>query len=732
MGLKSYAIAPFEDGIQTDLQPFLIPEQAFEDLEDCFVWRGRIKKRFGLALLGSTQLGSRLRINLGNTDGSGNISVTVPGAVFGVGQLFSIGTEIFTVNATGTPSTLLDTGSATVKTYNTSTGALVINGASPNTACFFYPATPVMGLLSRESPVPNITQFVAFDTQFSYVYSGSTLTNGGFSRLGTVSWTGNDFSFFWGVNARGSTPDITNLYVVNYTADDHIRYIGSTQTDWTTLHPTLNAGGTTLETCLILVFFKDRLIALNTQEKTGGTTTTYVNRARYSQNGNPTDDATSWLEDQAGRGGYIDAPTKDSISTVSFVKDRLIVEFEQSTWELVYTGDATLPFRWQQLNNELGCESSFSAITFDEFVLAVGNRGITMCDGLNVKRIDEKIPDLVWGIHNQISGSSNVGPLRVYGIRDYFQEMVYWTFPEAMGNPTYPQRILAYNYRTGTFSLFNDSLTCFGYLQRIPQVTWADLGTLYGTWEAWTTAWGSPLSQAAFPFIVAGNQEGFVFLQQPGKNSLCPSLQITDINNADGQITVVNHNLPVGTYVQVSGCTGNTVLNGLTFQVARVIDANTITLDFLGTYVGTYEGGGTLERVSNISILTKQFNPGTPIGQQFSFPYIDLNLNTTSVGQISFDYLLNGISGDGVWASSEDDALLGSNVLLTSPEATLFDQSQQNYIWHRIYLQASGSMIQIQLFMADSQMRNYPVATSEITLNGMVYYAEPAGRLIGA
>src|SRR4029077_9716800 len=63
----------------------------------------------------------------------------------------------------------------------------------------------------------------------------------------------------------------------------------------------------------------------------------FQQRVRFSQNGDPTDTANGWLEDVPGRGGYIDAPTKEAIISAEFLRDRLIVFFERSTWELVYT-----------------------------------------------------------------------------------------------------------------------------------------------------------------------------------------------------------------------------------------------------------------------------------------------------------------------------------------------------------------------------------------------------------
>ena len=55
----------------------------------------------------------------------------------------------------------------------------------------------------------------------------------------------------------------------------------------------------------------------------------------------------------ADGGGYIDASTEEQIVSAEFIKDRLIVYFERSTWELAYTGNEVLPFVWQKINTEL-------------------------------------------------------------------------------------------------------------------------------------------------------------------------------------------------------------------------------------------------------------------------------------------------------------------------------------------------------------------------------------------
>jgi hypothetical protein len=430
------------------------------------------------------------------------------------------------------------------------------------------------------------------------------------------------------------------------------------------------------------------------------------------------------LDDTPGRGGYVDAPTQEAITTVEFIKDRLIVYFERSTWELVYTGDATLPFRWQQINNELGAESRFSIIGFDKGAVGVGNVGVHTCNGVNVSRIDEKIPNEVFNIHN-----GNDGPQRVYGIRDYFLELVYWTFPDDTADPTFPTNVLLWNYANNSWAFLNDSFTCFGYFQKDSDLTWADLGSIYGTWAAWNDPWGGPRAQSQFPDIVSGNQQGFTHIIDADKSSNEQSLYITDMDSGTEELTVINHNLSEDSYVRVDDAQGITSLNGSIFQVQQVVDANTIILDT--TFTGTYTGGGKLQRISNINITSKQWNPGTPIGQQSRMPYIDFLLDRTEDGEVSVDYFIDSTSGTSIQDQVGSGTLLGNNTLYTRPEDNNTYQPNQVRIWHRYYLQTQGQFIQIKIFMDDDQMRDSEISESDFVLDGMILYLEPQGRIIG-
>ena len=55
-GITPFYIANFEEnaGLDTYLEPFLIPERAFPTLMDAYCWRGRIKRKWGYTKIGNT------------------------------------------------------------------------------------------------------------------------------------------------------------------------------------------------------------------------------------------------------------------------------------------------------------------------------------------------------------------------------------------------------------------------------------------------------------------------------------------------------------------------------------------------------------------------------------------------------------------------------------------------------------------------------------------------------
>lgn len=742
-----FLIAPFQTGLQTDLKPWIITDDAFSTLRNAYVFRGRVRKRFGAHLMnglvanGEAQLYSRLRVELGNTDPiTGNFSITVPGNVYAIGQMFSVTSdttgldEMYTVYQTGTPAATLHTGTGTA-TYNTTTGALVITGSAyKNQPVWFYPATPVIGFVVYLNDELDDEPVFAFDTQFAYQWN---TTIQAWERIsaeanpGDAEWTGDSWQLMWGSMYRGINGSDYYMFVTNNNVNDGLRYYDGAK--WNLLQPTINASSDYVSAALMVLPFKNRLILLNTTEDISGTDEVFVNRCRYSQFGDATG-ANSWLQDTPGLGGFVDAPVKQAIVSSEFIKDRLIVYFENSTWELAYTGNQVKPFRWQQINTELGCESTFSIVPFDKVVLGLDTVGVHACNGANVERIDWKIPDFIWNLDN-----TNEGYARAYGIRDYKTEMVYWTYPvQNRYQNVFPNEILAYNYRNQTFALFDDNITAFGYFSQQAAATWQDTSR---PWEDITEAWNSSRFKAQSLQVICGNQEGFTFLIDEDANRNSPALQITNMTYSGNMITlkVYNHNFSGGEYLlmeNVQGISSTDPLNPVNgaifqFQVqSGLSDANTIIFfNNVSSWSGTYTGGGTLTLVNNINILSKQYNFYVQEGVNSSINKVDFQVSNTANGEVTVDYYISSSSESSLEEGMASGTLTGNGTLETSPYALYPMERSQERLWHPIYPIAEGEFIQLQIYMTDTQMRDPLISLSDFELHAMCFYTTRTSRL---
>ena len=519
-------------------------------------------------------------------------------------------------------------------------------------------------------------------------------------------------------------------------------------------------GNNYIRTSLIIIEFKNRLLLFDTIENINGTDTSFVNRLRYSAIGNALS-ATSFMVDVPGNGGFIDAPTQQAIKTAQFVKDRLIVYFESSTYELAYTGNQVLPFVFQKINTELGAESTFSEVPFDKVVLGVGNVGIHACSGNNVERIDSKIPSLVFSFHNDDEGVQ-----RVAGIRDFYTEMVYWTYPSEVrdSNFYFPNKVLTFNYVSNAWGINDDSFTAFGY-------TLLEIDTPGAIWGETTIPWAQNLSlwnnnasadtNVKFKCVVAGNQEGFIVAIKSDITENAPGLQITNmtlLGNGMATLSVINHNLEFNDFVLLGSVGGVTFTDSLGNTLNRIVarvsvdpflsgTPNSITvtsLDNLGqpmVMTGTYNGNGTLARVSNINLLTKQYNFFTSQDRNIYIPRVDFLVDKTENGQVTVDYLVSSTTlslvSEGLGTLASPGPLPGNGTLDTKPyDPSLAPLERfQSRLWHPVYLYAEGQCVQLQIYMNNSQMYNYDLTTTtgqieyvalqDFQLNAMVFYATP-------
>jgi hypothetical protein len=775
MSYKPYYISSFENdsGINTYYEPFLIPEKAFPKLEDAWVFRGRVLRRKGYSFLGrltrAVTLNSPANIPVTASpyvvaDILSSVRATEPRA-----ELKPTQTRI-TIDFGGANPTIFDdnglggwtyvsgiyTADLTTSTISYISGAITLNftvappgGLAVRIVTQYFPSLPVMGIRTWETGGSvNEELTICFDTKYAYAFNNLTgiFLNSG--PIAGVTFTGDDYQFFWTCSFfRLSGGDALFWATNNF---DPIRYY-TTALGWVT--PTLNTfSGTTppigppgvpLQLALVILPYKGRLVVMNTQEDG----IRYPQRVRWSQIGNPTL-ADSWWSDTPGYGGFVDLPTAEQIVTAEFIKDSLIIKCERSSWNLTYTGDRVYPFLPRKINTELGAESSFSVVPFDRGVFTVGNYGITTDDSVNVSRIDQKIPQLVFNINNL-----NRGPQRVYGIRDYNNQLVYWTFPNSADNPKFPNKILVYNYVNETWAIWNDFFTCFGYLQYDNGTTWA--GLPYASWAEWNDPWGAGQLQALFPNVAAGNNQGFILGVQSEADNAPFYAIISAVRTFVGgiprvRITTFEHNFgPVGNlaYIIIDNCIGPTVLNDKYYQIV-VVSANIFDLKFYNPLSGlfvffdidplpTYLGGGTIQPLNNINITTKVFAPYYQEADQCRVGYVDYLFDRTGNGELLGSFFINEQSVFPVnTIDPSNSSNLGTAIIETRPGLPNIvpGQQNQNKIWIRQFIQAICQNFQITLTLTPEQMVNYgnnsgTIQASNIVLHALVLYIDKNARL---
>lgn len=745
MSFQPYPIVPFQSGLEKDQDPFLLKDDAFPIFNDCYQYLGKIERRGGSQVIGRlvqyatiTYAAALVAGNTTYTNTLANVPISPGSVIVTVVDTGAATVYTFTDDGAG----VLSAGAGTSGTISYSSGVFVINfPALPapvgnyNVVVVYeyHTGRPVMGLRTRETNSINQENLIAFDTVKSNLWNTGTrrFDDISYDQAGTaIVWSSTDSDFFWSWNYYTDTSANKLFWVCNNRANnvavDGIWIYNGTAAvpgasgGWYLQTPQLNslAANRFLNGCLILIAYRDRMVALNTLEGTtavGAGVVRHSNRARWSQNGVPYTttlagaDATAWYDTVPGKGGYIDAPTSEQIVSCGFYKDTLIVFFERSTWQLVYTGNEVLPFVWQRVNTQLGAESTFSVVEFDKGIFAVGDKAIIQSDSYNVERIDQKIPEEVFSFHNQ-----NDGPKRVHGIRDFYFNFVYWTFPNLTENRTYPNRLLVLNYKEGSYSIYNESVTCLGYFQDITDATWA---TLPFPWSSVTGTWSDNRKQADFPSIVGGNQQGFVFMIEQEIQGT-PTLYITGITQAaQAVVTSPNHNLVVGQYVKFSAVEGMTEINTLIGKIVATPTVNSFTVDINSTAFTAYTRSGLIQVLYNMEIVTKRFNPFFGQGKAVRSPYFDMYVERTSVGEITADIFIDDDSSDPITSYT---------VSTTKEYGPLVTTGK---VWQRIYTNVTGQFLQFKFYLNDTQMRNTAINQSDVTIHAMNAWLGAVGRL---
>ena len=614
MTYTPYLIANYNTGLNDRLQPWLIPDDAQQQLFDGDVYRGVMSKRDGYNYFaigeraGVPYRESRIihtlnAVALTGVDGTNRTFTLAANPQVARGSLVITGSnpaQVLTDNGSG-GFTGPGTGTINYITGQTSVTftAAPIGGSTVTASYSFMPGNPVM-MVANYIDINNVKQLIVADTTYINKYIPNTNT---LQDITTTPYTGDKFSFFSWVNYASATSTPRLIFCNN---KDVIQ-----QYDGTTVAPyAYTLTGITTLVASFMVDMKDRLILLRTTENG----TIFPKRIRISGTGVNSD----VFDSTATGAGFIDIPDGTWIRGASFNRDDLIIFTEASTWVLKYTGNDTKPFVLNKIDESRGSDATFSVYTYLNRTSAASRRGLIMTDGYRVERQDDSIPDFSF---NEVDGA-NFG-LCFAGSVDQDRDH-YLIYPPAASLTS--SRILVTNYDEDNYSIYRLPLSCMGTYVSAFTITWDDLNS-FPNWDSFAAAygdWNSFSYNTGAPFSVGGGQNGEIWRLAVTESEDNPVriYNITVIDNVTIEVTADFNNYSLNLddpskgadFIYLTAIVGMEELNNQQFPVISLINRNTFRLDISTTGIqatsfGAYVSGGRAQRVIPFSALFKKFNP---------------------------------------------------------------------------------------------------------------------------
>ena len=614
--------------------------------------------------------------------------------------------------------------------------------------------------------------------------SGSTTANIVFTFASSKSFVLqlNDWLFFneWtsgGVTINGLSGQITNISLPNITVKftgnqtvsgtgiaqlmtnaltgggDGIRWYDGYGNDpfgkslgWVNFAPPLDDNENNTTTYLmgarIILPFGNRLLALGTYE---GTSTQgasgavyYGNRIRYCEvtatpfytDPTPNTGSTfvqpyanlSWASNVQGYGGFIDLDTTERIISAAVTQGNMILGLESEQRRMSNTGVEVDPFSLDVINPEYGSAGTYGIIPMDKGILTVGEYGFLTTSSFDSQRFDQKIVDQVFSIN-----ANNNGFDRISGVRDFYHEVIYFTYVSDDGNENniYPNRTVVYNYREGSFALWKESFTTYGIYKVSTTQTWANYFT---PWEFWTDYWQDlGGDQYVEPFVAGGTAQGFIMAKWADQSFNHPSMYIQAV--AGVQITSANHNLEQGMYIGLwpSPPSDSVILPSVIYAIAKVIDADNFTVGPLADLSGVVPGIWQMSVVDLLNVYSKQFPAAwsqsmkTRIGAQKYF------LDTTTGGEFTLN--IYGSQSSLALDGTNSNLAIFNSIVRTRPDDSLGlndSAASQTQTWHRLSSSAIGDTVQLQFTMSSAQMTNVEIACAPWVLYSAILDLYPS------
>ena len=205
---------------------------------------------------------------------------------------------------------------------------------------------------------------------------------------------------------------------------------------------------------------------------------------------------------------FIDAPTDDVIISAAILLNDLYIWCEKSTWRFAYTGDSATPFEWEIISKTEGSVAQNSLVTQDVRQIALGTTRLQVSDGRVVRPADLKIPEFTLD-WVQTSLRYTQGEL----MSEERLILEAYASDDASANAdgnTYPDRVLVLNYEDFSYATYGyaNTIHTFGKSAVESDLTWSDITD---AWEDIDYAWNARTSESGYPTTLMGSDNGKIY-----------------------------------------------------------------------------------------------------------------------------------------------------------------------------------------------------------------------------
>lgn len=726
MSYQSFLISNYSTGYDRELQPWLLPNDAFVDLLDGYVYRGVTYKRDGYSGfaqgLTSTYTESRMVHQIaavapatGVIDGANATytwTLTTPVARGRVVITGSNPVQVLTDNGVGG-----FTGNGT-GTINYTTGAVSITFTLPPAIAStvlltysYHPGLPVMGVMSFY-PTNNLRQLIVADTRYVNRYNPTT------DRLDDIaagSYNGTKTDFWSWVNYADSASAPRLLFANGVVGDRIQSYDGTTIANYASTF----AGGTLNARQIFNV--RDRLVLFQTIEAG----TLFPRRIRISGTGANCD----VFDNTAPGAGFIDIPDNTWFFGAAFNRDDILFFTESSTWMLKYTGNDVAPFILEKVDGSRGSSAAFSVISYLNRTLAASPRGLIISDGYEVERMDNNIPNFTF---NEIN--TNAFNSCFSGFLDEERD-VYLLYP-SIGDvrpPLVPfdssDRILTINFEEDNFAVYRIPLSCMGNFQLAQTILWSDLTAAngYPNWNSLAAAYGNwnsfPFTKGS-PIAIGGGHKGEVWRLNNDQTQDNP-LKIRDMSVIDAntvRVTTDWNNYNIDDYIVFQDVEGMTEINNKQAAIKAiqtnytVFDVEIETIDF-----SAYTSGGIASKTIPFEALSKKLNPFVDADKKVRCGWIYFYVSVTTTD-------LTDVDDVPIPAFLDIDVITNDTAQNSVPtfqyriDCTNLEAEVGEKKWVKIWINQTAKFLQFR--MKNNQ------AGARIQVHAMMPGLSPTGRLV--